>query len=189
MRKMILILSLVIGLFANDLIQVENYLLEDGRYKGQQFTGHINIEGLPEGQGTLMCKHDNNILNYKGFFENGKIVKGYERECKVTTDYTNIKLFIYYEGEFEGDEAFWVDGGKMKLIVDTIPNKLDITSDASEIENEKAFLGLKEVNGIYRDARSSGQRHFKGIGLPRFILDEAVLIFDNDLNGIKKKKM
>lgn len=187
MIRVIVLITLSLKLFSYDLIPVENYILEDGKYKGQMFTGNITIDGLPEGQGTLMCKHDKNILNYKGFFKHGKIVKGYERKCTATTDSTGITFFIHYDGEFK-DGGIWVDGGKMKLIVDTIPRSMAGPTYPSELENRMAFFGLKEVSGIHRDARSSGKRHFKGIGWPRFILDEAVFIFNNDLKGIKKRK-
>lgn len=136
MKKIIFFIFLTINLFCNDLIYVKNYKLDVGRYEGSLYTGYINIDGYPIGDGILMCDNKPNKVEYEAKFVKGIAQEGKFTACKnwSTKEYgdKNGEYIVQYEGHFGNiknyDKQIYVSGNKLTFtFIDSIINKVEGT--------------------------------------------------------------
>lgn len=131
----IVVCVLSLKLCANDLLRVEDYKLDNGRYEGQLYTGYINIDGLPIGQGIVMCKDFPDKVEYDAQFKNGVAISGKVNKCENYL--ARYKKFGEYNLHYEGplgnvkdeDKQLYMNNYRMELtfLHSTILDRLEGT--------------------------------------------------------------
>lgn len=76
MKKIITLILLCINIFASDTVFIEKEKLDAGFWKGNYYTGNIDLEGYPQGEGTIYRSDDINTLVAQGLFKDGSLQKG-----------------------------------------------------------------------------------------------------------------
>lgn len=121
MYKILFLISLSFEIFANNLIYVENYKLDVGRYKGQIYTGDINIDGYPVGNGKLMCSKNSKKIQYEAKFVDGVATEGILTKCANYISSIKVigEYIMKYEGPFgdveNSSSQSYISGNKMSL--------------------------------------------------------------------------
>lgn len=130
MKKLILLATLISALFSNDLIYVEKEKLDTGFWKGLPYTGNIDIDGNPQGEGTVFSNDDFNEERVKGLFKNGSLIKG-KIDFGKRPSFSGETYYFSAEGEVAGD-FYFQKGSKVFL---------DMTKKTKEIMHVESISG------------------------------------------------